>query len=46
MFETFLGQRICSYFGELEILEQVGQGGKHKPNKDQFEDKARRMQQY
>ena len=28
MFETFLGQRICSYVGELESL---GQGWKHKP---------------
>ena len=32
MFETFLGQRICSYVGELESL---GQGWKHKcPNKE------------
>ena len=28
MFETFLGQRICSYVGELENL---GQGWKYKP---------------
>ena len=28
MFETFLGQSICSYVGELESL---GQGWKHKP---------------
>ena len=28
MFETFLGQSMCSYVGELESL---GQGWKHKP---------------
>ena len=28
MFETFLGQGICSYVGELE---SVGQEWKHKP---------------
>ena len=28
MFATFLGQRICSYVGELESL---GRGWKHKP---------------
>ena len=28
MFETFLGQRICSYVGELESM---GQEWKHKP---------------
>ena len=44
MLETFLGQRICSYVGELESLGQVW---KHKPRaqiKSSKKDSSKKIQ--